>query len=234
MGLVGLTLFAKEGVRFVDIKTTKSALRRLIEHTKSYGIPLHVGAVAAVAMSYLGIIILGNFTDSTGVGFFALAQTIAIPLTIVGGAIGSVYFSAFAGMERIHPRILMTAVTLCVLAFAAYQCLIGFIFFSVFPKTYSGALALARIAAVGYTLHGLGDLLNRFLCANGHVRNVRNSAMLVGVVSLISYFALSKWLSEVGAAVAIVLSSSTYLLLMGICYFRSVRLKVAEVVLVSN
>lgn len=212
-------------VRPIRFSGVRGAATIVIAHVRGFGFPVYLGALASVAVGHLGVLILGYFVPGPDVGFFALAQTMSMPLTILGSAVGTSSFKDFASAHRIPFRSIVITLGICISGLFVYQLIIAPVFHIFYTEKYESALGLARIAAVGYALHGVGDFFNRFLCAHGQGARVRNGAFVLGFISLSSYFAFSYFGGAKGAAIAVTVSSVSYFLIMVAQYRRYVGLQ---------
>lgn len=217
---VGAAVTAGSQIRF---RALGKAHTVMVLHVKSYGVPVYLGALASVAVAHTAVPILGYFVHGPDAGFFALAQTMSMPLTILGGAIGTSSFKYFSSEKCIPVRFVLLTFGVCVGGFLAYQVIIAPVFHLFYGERYEAALPLARIMALGYALHGCGDFFNRFLCAHGQGVRVRNGAFFLGGVSLSAYLVLAGVAGAQGAAIAVMVSSSVYLGIMALQYRRYVH-----------
>ena len=80
----------------------------------------------------------------------------------------------------------------------------------VYSKEYLSSVPLAYILGIAMIIHGFGDIFNRFLCAKAKGKEVRDGAMIAGVVNIIAFLVLVPMLSNLGAALSRLLVSSIY------------------------
>lgn len=216
---VGLIVIFMRRVSLVSLKATTATL---LDHMRDYGFPVYLGALASVAVAHTGVLILGYFVHGPDAGFFALAQTMSMPLTILGSAIGTSSFKSFSSASSIPAKSMSLTLGVCVAGYLAYLAVISPVFHLFYTVHYEAALPLAKTMAIGYALHGAGDFFNRFLCAHGQGSRVRNGAFLLGAISLCSYVLLSYFAGAQGAAFAVALGSTSYLVIMILQYRKYV------------
>ena len=203
----------------------KPVFRSLGEENRSYGIQLYWGSLAMVATNYLAGVVLGFLDqDKSNVGFYTLALSFAQPLSYLPGIVGTTYFKRFAHEERIPGKVF--AMTL----FITVVTCIGFIVFvhpvmKLYNESYGIVARYASCLAIGFSIHGVGDMINRYLGSHGQGRSIRNSSFLCGAVKIAGSFLLV-WLWNVnGAIITMILSSAVYALSLFIGYRSFVKRK---------
>ena len=197
----------------------KESFKELNAENKRYGLQVYWGSLANVSVQYIAGVSLGVFgADNTEVGFYTLALTVTSPLMMLPNVIGTTYFKQFAHQEFIPRKVLcgtywMSAVTLvgfCILIYPVVDIL--------YDASYVDVAFYASVMAVGFTLHGLGDVYNRFLGAHGLGVYLRNAAFVGGGVSLIGYTVGIYYGGIMAAIVTRIISSSIYFLMMFLYY----------------
>ena len=206
-----------------DFHNLKGSFRELHEENRKYGFNVYLGSLAGVATGYIAGITLGQFCDNNAnVGFYTLAVTISGPLAMLPTIIGTTYFKKFASQERINPKVLKWSVLLTAGSFVLYVACIKYIVAFLYDDSYSQVSTIASWLAIGMSLHGLGDMFNRFLGAHGKGREIRNGAFLCGGVLIVGSI-LFVWLWQVKGAVATkILSDAVYFAAMLWYYLKSV------------
>ncbi|MCQ2155612.1 MAG: oligosaccharide flippase family protein [Bacteroidales bacterium] len=206
-----------------DFHNLKESFRELNEENRKYGFNVYLGSLANVATGYIAGITLGQFCDNNAnVGFYTLAITISGPLAMLPTIIGTTYFKKFASQERINPKVLKWSIILTTVSFVLYIACIRFIVAFLYDDSYSQVSTIASWLAIGMSLHGLGDMFNRFLGAHGEGQEIRNGAFLCGGVLIVGSILLV-WLWQVKGAVATkILSDAVYFAAMLWYYLKSV------------
>jgi len=101
--------------------------------------------------------------------------------------------------------------------------LIKYVVIILYTVQFLPVVALAYITAIGSSLFGLGDYINRFLQAKGKGKELRNSAFIVGFVNIVGYFLLVYFFGVIGAAITQFCAGLVYLTAMLYFYRRYKR-----------
>lgn len=204
-------------------KELKPHFARLQQENRDYGFNLYLGSLALVATNYIAGVTLGIFNDdNTNVGFYTLAVTLTTPLSYLPGIIGTVYFKRFASESRISSKVMRMTLLITLASCICFVLLAGPLVKWFYSDDYSQVGRYAAAMAVGYCIHGLGDMINRFLGSHGEGRQIRNSSVVSGLVRMAG-FILLVWLWDIdGAIVTVLLSSSVYCGMMYLYYRRYV------------
>ena len=206
----------------------KDSFKKLNAENKRYGLQVYFGSLANVSVQYIAGVSLGVFgADNTEVGFYTLALTVTSPLMTLPNVIGTTYFKQFAHQELIPRKVLcgtywMSAITLVGFCILIYP-VVGILY----DASYADVAFYASIMAVGFTLHGLGDVYNRFLGVHGLGVYLRNAAFISGGVALVGYTVGIYYGGIMAAIVTRILGSSIYFLMMFL-YYRKVAANVVR------
>ncbi|MBE6380226.1 MAG: hypothetical protein E7047_04785 [Lentisphaerae bacterium] len=177
-----LLLVLSTGVRFGGMK---KSFRMLSEENRRYGWMVYCGSVSNVSLAYLAGVTLGFFTrDNSNVAFYTLSLTLAMPLSMLPGIIGTVMFKRFAAENSIPRKVIVASVSLTLAAWVFFVLLITPVVTFFYPPAYGAVAVWASLLSLGMAIHGLGDMFNRFLGAHAQGRALRNGAILSGVVLL--------------------------------------------------
>ena len=203
----------------------KPVFRSLGKENRSYGIQLYLGSLAMVATNYLAGVVLGFMDfDKSNVGFYTLALSFAQPLAYLPGIVGTTYFKRFAHEERIPGKVFILTLVI------TFVTCIGFIILvhpvmRLYNESYGIVARYASFLAVGFSIHGVGDMINRYLGSHGQGISIRNSSFICGAVKIAGSFLLV-WLWNVnGAILTMILSSLVYSLSLFIGYRSFVNRK---------
>jgi len=196
---------------------------RLNEENKAYGFDVYVGSLVDVSTGYISGITLGWFCETNAqVGFYTLALTLATPLALLPSIIGTTYFKKFAAQNAIDRDVMRNSIFLtagCLLVFIAMiKIVVGFLY----DDSYSVVSQYASILAVGTSLHGFADMLNRFLGAHGQGKMLRNTAFLCGGITVIGSVLFVYLWGIYGAILTRVLSSVVCLIAM-VYYYQTFK-----------
>ena len=195
------------------------------KENRSYGIQLYWGSLAMVATNYLAGVVLGFIeTDKSGVGFYTLALSFAQPLSYLPGIVGTTYFKRFAHEDRIPGKVF--ALTLVV----TFISCIGFIILihqviRLYNEPYSIVARYASFLSIGFSIHGIGDMINRYLGSHGQGRSIRNASFICGTLKIVGSFLFVMLWNVNGAIMTMILSSTVYTLTLFIAYRSFVNRK---------
>lgn len=198
--------------------------QKLQEENRKYGIQLYLGSLVMVATNYLAGISLGYFnTDNSEVGFYTLALTVTAPLATLPAIVGTTYFKKFTTQPAIPPKVIgftlaMTAGT-CVLFLLLIHPVVTFLY----TERYAIVGTYASFLSVGYCIHGLGDMFNRYLCSHGQGVAVRNASIANGVLKIFGYTLLVALFNTNGAIVTTILCDVVYFSCLIFYYVRFIK-----------
>ena len=206
----------------------KESFKKLNAENKRYGLQVYWGSLANVSVQYIAGVSLGIFgADNTEVGFYTLALTVTSPLMMLPNVIGTTYFKQFAHQELIPRKVLWGTYLMSVITLIAFCILIYPVVDILYNTSYVDVAFYASVMAIGFTLHGLGDVYNRFLGAHGLGAYLRNAAFVSGGVALVGYTVGIYYGGIMAAIVTRILSSSIYFLMMFL-YYRKVAANVVR------
>jgi Membrane protein involved in the export of O-antigen and teichoic acid len=213
--LVGIIVSTRPSFR--QLKPLYGELRK---ENRDYGIHLYFGSLAMVATNYLSGVTLGVFNDdNANVGFFTLALSLAQPISYLPGIVGTTFFKQFVHQPRIPRRVMMLTLAITLLSCIGFILLIGPVV-SLYDESYRIVGRYAAWLAVGFSVHGVGDMVNRYLGSHGQGRSIRNSSFACGAVKITGSILLV-WLWNVeGAILTAILSSVVYTLALYLNYRR--------------
>ncbi len=216
------------------IRNVVSQLRGLWSFNREYGWHVYVGILSNVATAYAATFVISYFVDNTSVGFFSLAVTITMPLTQISSVVGTTYFKEFAQSRTLPRNVTRATYGIAALMLVAFIAVIRPVVLIVYTDKFALVATLAMIIAVGATAHGLGDYYNRFIGAHGRGRDLRNGAVIVGIVNVVGYLGLVPLVGAVGAAITRLLAGLTYCGMMAFYYRRLVLTSEARALVMTN
>lgn len=171
-----------------NFSNLRQTLKKLREENKKYGLQVYYGSLANVSVQYIAGFSLGVLSaDNTEVGFYTLALTVTSPLMMLPNVIGTTYFKQFAHQNKIPKKVVLITYIVSACSLIGFVFLIYPIVDILYDKSYKNVAIYASILALGFTLHGLGDVYNRFLGAHGQGIFLRNAAWFSGVFSIFGY-----------------------------------------------
>ncbi len=211
--------------RFKELKPIYASLKT---ENSAYGAHLYYGSLAMIATHYLAGLMLGVFNDdNTNVGYYTLALTLTTPLSYLPGIIGTAYFKKFVNEPAIPQKVFKATMVLTVASCILFMSFIHIVVDWFYPASYAIVARYAAWLAIAFSVHGIGDMINRFLGSHGHGVPIRNSSYMCGAFKVFGFIVLV-WLWNVeGALITNVVSSSIYTLVLYI-YYRKIVCKKAN------
>ena len=207
-----------------SFKNLRQTFKALQTDNKTYGLQVYYGSLANVSVPYIAGITLGLFaSDNANVGFYSLALTVTGPLALLPGIIGTTYFKRFAHEDRISRKILATTLFLSLVSLVGFVLLIYPVVGFLYDDRYSAVALYACVLSIGFTLHGLGDVFNRFLGAHGQGKPLRNGAFISGAVALLGYTTGVYYFGIWGAIVTKIAASLAYFSSMLVFYISYIK-----------
>lgn len=204
-----------------DIK--KSLIKDVFKENRTNGKPIYFGSLAGVSTAHIVGFSLSYFIDNTQVGFYTLAITVCSPLLIIPSVLGTTFFKKFANLNFIPKKVFTFSILATILALAVFYLFIEQVFLLFYSEEFIPVIRISKILILGFLLHGLGDLINRFLGAQGQGKLLRNSAFVVGIVNILGYSILVYYFGINGAIITKILASTVYLLLMYYYYKKFIK-----------
>lgn len=221
--LVLLVLTISTKPLFRDVKQIFGQLK--VEN-RDYGFQLYIGSLVMVATNYLAGISLGIFNENNAeVGFYTLALTVTTPLTMLPSIIGTTYFKQFARLDRIPSRVMRNTALLTIGSCLVYILIIKQLVVLLYTEQYASVGVYASWLAVGFSVHGFGDMLNRYLGSHGQGRDIRNASIANGVVKIVGYTLFVYLWSTTGAIVTTILCDFIYTAMIVWYYIKFVKEK---------
>lgn len=218
--IILLLLIFKNSPNFSSLKQT---LYKLKDENKQYGLQVYYGSLANLSIQYIAGVSLGVFgNDNTNVGYYTLALTVTSPLMMLPNVIGTTYFKQFAHQSFIPRKLLLGTYLMSIASLCAFIILIYPIVDILYNDSYANVAFYASVMAIGFTLHGLGDVYNRFLGAHGKGSYLRNAAWISGFISLVGYTIGIYFYGITAAIITRILSSSIYYFSL-LFYYRKFR-----------
>ena len=198
----------------------KALIARIRRENRSYGFPIYLGAITGVASTYLAGITISYYIDNEHVGFYSLAITAAMPLTMLPASFGITFFKAFVSYARIPSRVILATTALGFSALAGFLLFIDEIVILLYTEEFSPVIKLSYYIAIGSLFHGFGDILNRFISAKGLGKKIRNSNFILGVVNTAGFILLPKYFGVEGAAWTRLIAGLVYFFILLFFYLQ--------------
>ena len=202
----------------------KPIFAELKVENESYGKHLYYGSLLMVATNYLAGVTLGIFNDdNVNVGYYTLALTLTAPLAYLPGIIGTAYFKKFVNEPRIPTNVLKGTLIITISSCLLFIVFIKFVVELCYPESYMPVGGYASWMAVGFSVHGIGDMINRFLGSHGDGISIRNSSYACGICKITGFIFLV-WMWDInGAILTNILSSFVYCASLIYYYVKNVK-----------
>ncbi len=205
-------------------KKIKPIWKSLKEENSQYGIQLYIGSLVMVTTNYLAGITLGYFnTDNCEVGFYTLALTVTSPLTALPTIVGTTYFKKFTQQPFIPAKIIWSTTLLTTLTCILFLLIINPIVSFLYSKQYAIVGTYASMLSIGFCIHGLGDMFNRYLCSHGQGVAVRNASIINGLFKIFGYTILVALFNTNGAIATTIICDIVYFLCLIYYYSKFIK-----------
>lgn len=208
---------------FKDIGITYKILNK---ENKNYGFQLYIGSLVMVASNYLAGISLSMFNmDNTEVGFYTLALTVTGPLATLSSIIGTAKFKSFAKQSKIPNDVLFVNIMIALCSCALFIVFIKHVVVLLYSEKYAPVGDYASWLAVGFSIHGFGDMINRYLGSHGRGRDIRNASIANGVIKILGYTLFVYLWNTPGAIFTTILCDVIYMSMMLYYYITFVKVQ---------
>ena len=222
--LIGIIISQKPSFR--NIKNRFDLLR--IEN-KRYGFHLYIGSLVMVSSNYLAGIFLGAFNeDNSEVGFYTLALTVTSPLAMLPSIIGTTYFKKFAFLPAIPHKVFKTTIVLTLTSCICFIFVIKPIVVFLYTERYSVVGLYASVLAIGFCIHGVGDMMNRYLGSHGLGKCIRNASVCNGIIKVIGYTFLVMLWNTKGALATTLICDFVYCFMILFYYAKFTKGEINE------
>ncbi|MDD5466111.1 MAG: oligosaccharide flippase family protein [Candidatus Omnitrophica bacterium] len=208
----------------VSFKNFKERINEIWACNKSFGLNVYLGSLFAVGLDKLTGILIGYYApDNSGVGFYNLALSFAMPLSFIPNTIATTHYKDFSTIKYIPKKLFQITLVLSCSALIGLWLIIGPFIKIFYGLEFSTVINLNFISSIGVLAFGFGDFFNRYLGANGQGKALRNSAIIVGIAILILSLIFIPLYGEYGAAYSKIASGFIYLITMLIYYYKFIR-----------
>lgn len=198
-----------------SFKNFKLRSTEILNYNRIYGFDVYIGSAFAVGSSFLTGILISYFgSNNVGVGYFSLASTFALPLTLIPNIISTTKFKDFSTQDFISKKLYLMTATISLLALIFILIIVPPFINIFYGKDFHQVILLNAIICIGVIFYGFADFINRFLGAHGEGKALRNSSFIVGSSLLIFNLLLIPKYGELGAAYVSVLAGTIYFINM--------------------
>lgn len=208
----------------ISFKNINKRFNEIWSYNKSFGFNVYLGSLFAVGFGQLTHILISYFgVDNSGVGFYSLALTFAMPLTFIPNTIATTHYKDFSDSRAVPKKLLLITLGLSLVALIGLWIIVPPFVRFFYGIEFKSVILLNFIVSIGVIAHGFGDFYNRYLGANGQGKALRNSSFYVGgSMMLFNLLFIPQW-GEKGAAYAKLITGFVYLFVIGFYYLRFIK-----------
>lgn len=196
----------------------RSRVRMILKENRGTGFPTYIGGICGVASGQVVAMWVSEFVDPSRYGQYALALAVSSPLSVSVSSIGTVIFRSSSKSRSLSKKVLTLSLALGGALGLAYVIAAEKLLVLAFGAKYGPSVQMVQLMGIGALLIGWGDILNRFLGAQGWGKGLGLAAVSTGVVGIVSAAILLPTWNVYGAIVSSILSSATYFGLMVVLY----------------
>lgn len=213
LGLVGVVISIRlqPNLRGVFVP---SRIRELISETRTYGFHVYTGILGGVATTQLAGLAVAYFMDTKAVGFFLLARTITMPLSVLPTNIGTIFYRTFASRNEIPPKVTAMTIGVSLSAYLVFALIIGLLVEFLYGADFIEIIPICYILGASSIITGIGSFFNNFVCVKGYGKYARNAAFVIGFVNVAGYLLLIPAFDLYGAAMTALLASIAFLFMI--------------------
>lgn len=182
-----------------------SCIRYCVSYNATYGWALYWGRIAGAAAYNIDKLLISYFANATVVGFYSLAQSFATPIATLSNALSIALFRQLAKAEKID-RVFIRRNLQAVFCSVSIVLVFGYgVMMLYLPDTYNISFYYLLLMACAMAFQGAYGLYNSWLMGHGYTRVMRNIALRIGIMDVVSNFLLIMWWGGYGACFASVL-----------------------------
>lgn len=208
-------------------RNVRAQVGRLVSEARSYGFSAYSGRVLALGTYHIDVLMVAAFATSSDVAYYALAGSIALPVSLASTGIAIALFGPMTRADQLERRWITAVVGVAALSVVAAS-ILAVPFVDVFlGSRYSGVIALVPPLALAQGFNGVTRLFNNFLWAHGRGNDLRNAAIILTVTNLVANIGLIPPYGALGAAWASALALGVNLGVQ-VWLYRSARAQLAQ------
>ncbi len=206
----------------------KEHMKTVIRENKGHGYHIYIGTLVSNGSFQFGTFVISYYLDNTNVGFYNLANTIAVPLSMVPQAVGTAFFKDFANLKKIPDKVVYATIGISVVAFLAFMLIIKYVVVLLYSEEFLPVVPLIYIVSVAYLIQGFFLVINRFLSAHGIGKDLRNASFVRGFVNIVGFVVLTKLYGTAGACFTLLVGTIVYFVYLYVKYRQFVNGKLTS------
>lgn len=195
----------------------------ILRENRGHGYQIYIGSLISNGSLHLGTFVISYYLDNTNVGFYNLALTMAVPLSMVPQAVGTSYFKDFANLSKIPDKVVYSTIGISATAFVAFILMVKYVVVLLYSEEFLPVVPLVYIASFAYLLEGFLLVLNRFLSAHGIGKELKRASMARGTINIVGFVVLTKFFGTAGACVTLLIGSIVYFAYLYVKYRQFVN-----------
>ena len=187
---------------------------------KRYGIHVYIGRVIDVSAYNIDRLLIGYFIGSKDVGFYGLANSMAIPINSLSAAIGSTMFKTLANSSKIPFAVLKANLAWVFLAFVLANVLGNLIINFYLKEEYSDVSLLLFLMSIAICFQALYQPYNAWINGHGYEIELKKMSYCMAGINCFGNIIFIPILGTVGAAIASIVATFYYFYASVECYKR--------------
>ncbi|WP_237155470.1 lipopolysaccharide biosynthesis protein [Oryzibacter oryziterrae] len=219
-GLVVWILISRNGI---SLKPDRIGFAYLFKENRGLGLNVYWGSFLAALTAQSGIFVLQGLKSPADVAVFSLAVTVTAPLTLLPSAVGTAYFSRLPGAWGFPDKVIPLAWAVSLAITIGFCLLVPFAIHILYGERFASVTIPAQLLGIGSILNGMGDVYNRYYLANRDTKFLLKIAAIVCATALIVGVPAGAYLGPIGAALARLAASGTYVLILVYSYHVAQR-----------
>jgi O-antigen/teichoic acid export membrane protein len=183
----------------------------LFRINRDFGSYLFYSTILVSGVTYLVNYIIAFVAGTTEFGYYALAFTLAYPMSLLPATFGVVLFKKAVSEGAYTRQQQITTISVSVLIFILYMLLLDPVFTILYPSSFQKTKTLVIFLALASLMQGLGEFYNKFAIAKGKGKEIFYSSILTGAIFLSLVAALLPLWGIEGVLISQLASSALYL-----------------------
>lgn len=207
-----------------DFSALSESVRKLREEVKTFGVHLYWSELIKVFLYHTDKLLISFFIDAENLAYYALAYTIAFPLSFFSTALSVTYYKKFSVSHKLDRRIILLNLLWITISVVIFIILRRWIILTLFSEKYLTSLTVFPILAIAFGFAGLSKPYSFYLTARGAGREIRNISVSILITHLgLNFIFIPVW-GIMGAALASLLTYLTDFLL-SVYFYRKFQKK---------
>jgi O-antigen/teichoic acid export membrane protein len=206
-----------------DFSDIRGSLKILWLQNKDFGSYVYFSTLLLGGVTYLSNYVVAYYIGTTQFGLYALAFTLAYPVSLIPSILGTILFKRSVNESRYSAKsewltVILSIVVLCIFLLALRP-----LFTYLYPLEFNQSIVIANFLAFASMIQGIGDFYNKFVIASGKSKGLFKVSALIVAINLVNIIIFVREMGISGAVISQIISSCLYLIGMYILY-RKVRL----------